>query len=115
MEALGRDLGTPALGARENLPGDVDILVAPFLLRRRRTWRVSPWGYAPWSQGTFLGRRQRRRLLILAPCMGRRARQREGPQGGAPCGTDELGDAGEPVLVEVVDGAIVEELLCQEQ
>ena len=88
-------------------PGMWDLLVAHFLLCRHRTWRVSPWGYTPWSQGTFLGRRRRRRLLILAPFMGRRVRQREGPQGGAPCGTDELDDAGEPVLIEVVDGAIV--------
>ena len=96
-------------------PGTWDLLAAPFLLRRCRMWRVPPWGCAPWSQGTFLGRRWRRCLLILAPCTGRRAKQREGPQGGAPCGTDELGDAGELVLVEVVDGAIMEELPRQEQ
>ena len=33
----------------------------------------------------------------------------------APYGTDELGDASEPLLVEVVDGAVVQELSCPEQ
>ena len=90
-------------------------MAAPFLLRRRRTRRVSPRGYAPWSQGAFLGRTRWRHLLILASCAEWRVRQREGRQGGAPCGADELGDAGKPVLVEVVDGAVVQELSCQEQ
>ena len=40
----------------------------------------------------------------------RRARQREGRRRGAPRGADKLGDAVEPVLVEVVDGAVAEEL-----
>ena len=40
----------------------------------------------------------------------RRARQREGRRRGAPCGADKLGDAVEPVLVEVVDGAVAQEL-----
>ena len=40
--------------------------------------------------------------------------QREGRRRGAPCGADELGDAGEPVLVEVVDGTVVQELMRQE-
>ena len=64
---------------------------------------------------TFLGRRWWRHLLILASCTEWRARQREGRQGGAPCSVDELGDAGEPVLVEVVDEAVVQEISCQEQ
>ena len=96
------------LGAR-------NLLAAPLLLRWRWTERVPPRGHAPWGQGAFLRGRRRRRLLILAPCMGWRVKQREGPQGGAPCGTDELGDAGKPVLVEVVDGAIVHEFPRQEQ
>ena len=41
--------------------------------------------------------------------------QREGWCGGAPSGADELGDAGEPLVVEVVDGTVVQELSCQEQ
>ena len=43
------------------------------------------------------------------------ARHREGQCRGAPCGTDELDYASEPLLVEVVDGAVVQELTCQEQ
>ena len=62
-----------------------------------------------------MGRRWWRHLLILASCAEWRATQQEGRQGGAPCGADELGDAGEPVLVEVIDGAVVQELSCQEQ
>ena len=36
-------------------------------------------------------------------------RQREGRCGGAPCGADKLGDAVQPVLVEVIDGAVAQE------
>ena len=42
------------------------------------------------------------------------ARHREGQCRGAPCGTDELGDAVQPVLVEVVDRALAQELACHE-
>ena len=42
-------------------------------------------------------------------CSWRRVRQREGRHRGAPCGADKLGDAVEPVLVEVVDGAVAQE------
>ena len=45
----------------------------------------------------------------------RRVRQREGWRRGAPCGTDELGDEVEPVLVEVVDWTVAQELACHEQ
>ena len=41
--------------------------------------------------------------------------QREGQRRGAPCGADELSDAGKPVVVEIVDGAVVQELTFQEQ
>ena len=87
-----------------------DLLAAPFLLRRRRMRRVLPWGCTPWSQGAFLGRRWQRHLLIRASCTGWRARQRERWHRRAPCGADELDEAGELVLVEVVDGAVVQEL-----
>ena len=45
----------------------------------------------------------------------RSARQREGWCGGAPSGADELGDAVQPVLVEVVDRAVAQELAFHEQ
>ena len=45
----------------------------------------------------------------------RRARQRVGRCRGAPCGADELGDAVEPVLVEVVDWAVAQELVRHEE
>ena len=43
------------------------------------------------------------------------ARQRERWCGGVPSGTDKLGDAVQPVLVEVVDRAVAQELACHEQ
>ena len=45
----------------------------------------------------------------------RRVRQREGRRRGAPCGADKLGDAVKPVLVEVIDGAVAQELACHAQ
>ena len=45
----------------------------------------------------------------------RRAWQREGRRQGAPCGAGELGDAVEPVLIEVVDRAVAQELVRHEQ
>ena len=45
----------------------------------------------------------------------RRARQRVGRRRGAPCGADELGDAVEPLLVEVVDWAVAQELIRREE
>ena len=48
-------------------------------------------------------------------CGWRRVRQREGRRRGAPCGTDELGDAVEPLLVDVVDGAVAQELVCRDE
>ena len=95
--------------------GTRDFLAAPFLSRGRWTQWISSRGRAPWGQGAFLGRRWWRHLLLLASCAGWRARQREGWHGRAPCCADELGDAGEPILIEVVNGTIVQELTRQEQ
>ena len=44
-----------------------------------------------------------------------RGRQRVGRRRIAPCGADELGDAVEPLLVEVVDGAVTQELIRREE
>ena len=44
-----------------------------------------------------------------------RGRQRVGWRQRAPCGTDELGDAVEPLLIEVVDGAVAQEFVCDEE
>ena len=38
------------------------------------------------------------------------ASKREGQRRGAPCGADKLGDAVGPILVEVIDGAVAQEL-----
>ena len=46
---------------------------------------------------------------------GRRTRQRVTRRRGAPCGVDEYGDAVKPVLVEVVDRAITQELVRHEE
>ena len=45
----------------------------------------------------------------------RRARQGVGRSRGAPCDVDKLSDAVKPVLVEVVDWAVAQELACHEQ
>ena len=44
-----------------------------------------------------------------------RGRQRVGRRRRAPCGADELGDAVEPLLVEVVDWAVAQELVCHNE
>ena len=41
--------------------------------------------------------------------------QREGWRRGAPSSADELSEAGEPLVVEVIDGTVVQELPRQEQ
>ena len=45
----------------------------------------------------------------------RRARQRVERCWGAPCGADELGDAIEPLLVEVVDWAVAQDVVRREE
>ena len=96
------------LGAR-------NLLAAPLLLRWRRTGWVPSRGHAPWGQGAFLrGRRLRRPRSFIARA-GRGAVQREGRRGGAPCGADELGDAVEPLFVDVVDWAVAQELVCRDE
>ena len=44
-----------------------------------------------------------------------RGRQREGRRRRAPCGADEIGDSVEPLLIEVVDGAVTQELVRREE
>ena len=84
-----------------------DILAALFLLRSHLTERVPPRGHVPSSHGVFLRRRRRpgRRRGFTARA-GRGAVQQNGRRRRAPCGADKLGDAVEPVLVEVVDRAV---------
>ena len=41
--------------------------------------------------------------------------QREGRRGGAPCGADELGDAVEPLSVDIVDWVVAQELVCRDE
>ena len=44
-----------------------------------------------------------------------RVRQREGRRRGAPCGADELGDAVEPLFIDVVNWAVAQELVCRDE
>ena len=44
-----------------------------------------------------------------------RGRQRVGRRRRAPYGADELGDAVEPLLIEVVDGAVTQELVLRDE
>ena len=88
-----------------------DFLAALLLPRSHLTERVPPKGHAPWSHGAFLWRRRPGRRRSFVACAGRGAVQRNGWRRRAPCGVDELGDAVEPLLVEVVDGAVAQELV----
>ena len=95
--------------------GTRDFLVAHFLSCGRRTRWVSSRGHAPWSHGAFLRRRRpgRRRSFVTRAGWG--AMQRNGRRRRAPCGADELGDAAEPFLVDVVDGTVAQELVCRDE
>ena len=95
--------------------GTRDLLAALLLLCWRRTERVPSRGHAPWGQGAFLRERQLRRPRSFLVRARQGAMQREGWSRGAPGGADELVDAGEPLVVEVVDGTVVQELSRQEQ
>ena len=86
------------LGAR-------DLLATLLSPHWRRTEWVPPRGHAPWGQGAFLRGRRLRRGAV----------QREGRRGGAPCGADELGDAVEPLFVDVVDWVVAQELVCRDE
>ena len=66
-------------------------------------------------EGAILVRRGRRRSVSHIARSRGRARQREGWCRRSPRGTDELGDAVQLVLVEVVDRAVAQELACHEQ
>ena len=95
--------------------GTRDLLATPLLLRWHRTEWVPPRGHAPWGQGTFLrGRRLRRPRSFIARA-GRGAVQQDGRCGGAPCGADKLGDAVEPLFVDVVDWVVAQELVCRDE
>ena len=91
-----------------------DFLAALLLPRWHLTERVPPKGRAPWSHGAFLRRRPGRRQSFVA-CAGRGTVQRNGRHRRAPCGADELGDAVEPFFVDVVDGTVVQEIVCRDE
>ena len=88
-----------------------NFLTASLFTRGRRTRWVASWSRAPWRKGAVLMQRWWRCSVSDVARGWRRARQREGRRRGAPCGADELGDAVEPVLVEVVDRAVAQEQL----
>ena len=92
-----------------------DFLAALLLPRWHLTERVPPRGHAPWSHGAFLRRRRPGRRRSFVARAGRGAVQRNGRRRRAPCGADELGDAVEPLLVEVVDWAVAQEFVCGEE
>ena len=83
-----------------------DFLAALLLPRWHLTERVLPRGHTPWSHGAFLRRRRPGRRRSLVARAGRGAVQRDGRRRRAPCGADKLGDAVEPLLIDVVDGAV---------
>ena len=92
-----------------------DFLAALLLLRWHLTERVPPRGHAPWSRGVFLRRRRLGRPRSFVARAGQGAVQPNGRRRRAPCGADELGDAVEPLLVDIVDGAVAQELVCRDE
>ena len=92
-----------------------DFLAALLLLRWHLTERVPPRGHAPWSHGAFLRRRRLGRPQSFVARAGRGAVQRNGRRGRAPYGADKLGDAVEPLVVDVVDGTVAQELVCRDE
>ena len=92
-----------------------DFLAVLLLPRWHLTEWVPPKGHAPWSHGAFLTRRQPGRRRSFVARAGRGAVQRNGWRRRAPCSTDELGDAVEPFFVDVIDGTVVQELVCRDE
>lgn len=109
-----------------------NLLATSFFVRRHTARRITPLGCASWSEDAVLMRGRLRRsmsrapqregtMLVLSGSVSHiarsrgRARQREGWCRRTPRGADELGDSVQPVLVEVVDRAVAQELACHEQ
>ena len=88
-----------------------DFLTASFFTRGRRARWITPRRRAPWCQVTVLGLRWWRHAMSPVARGWLRGRQGVGRRRRAPCGADELGDAVEPLLIEVVDGAVTQELV----
>ena len=114
---LAQGCGHDALeqGECEHLLGDEGLLGSSFLVARALDAVGLPQGPRALEPGHLLGEE-----VAEAPPELRHQRRMEGEiargwRRGAPCGADELGDASKPLLVEVVDGAVVQELVCQEQ
>ena len=84
MEALGRDLGAPALGAREHLLEDVGSLGSSLLSTQAPDVEGLASGLCALEPRHLLGEEAAEAPPDPRPCTGRRARQREGLQGGAP-------------------------------
>ena len=92
-----------------------DFLAALLLPRWHLTERVPPRGHAPWSHGTFLRRRRLGRRRSFVARAGRGAVQRNGRRRRAPRGADEPDDAVKPFFIDVVDGAVAQELVCRDE
>ena len=112
-----------------------NLLETSFFMRGHVVLWVAPLGRASWSKDVILMRGRLRRSLRRAPrregailvLRGRRrsvshiarsrgrARQREGWCRRASSSADKLGDAVQPVLVEVINRAVTQELACHEQ
>ena len=115
MLAQGCGHGMLVPGAREHLLGDEGFLGSSFLVVLALDAVGLVQGPRALEPGHLLGEE-----VVEAPPDPRLLRGMEGKAArrtarGAPCGADELGDAGKPVLVEVVDGVVVQELSYQDQ
>ena len=92
-----------------------NFLAASLFTRGHQARWIAPWGRAPWRQGTILGSRRWRHTTSPVARGVLRGRQRVGRRQRAPRGTDKLGDAVEPLLIDVIDGAVTQELVRHEE
>ena len=115
MEVQGRDLGAPALGARKHLLGDEGSLGSSFLAAQALEAEGLALGLRALEPGRLLGEEVAEAPPELHHPQKMEGEAARGTVQEIPCSADELGDASDPLLVEVVDGAVVQELTRQEQ
>ena len=110
-----RGLDVLAQGAREHLLGGEGFLGSSFLVARALDTAGLVQGPRALGPGHLLREEVAEAPLELhRPCRTGGEAARETAQE-SPYGTNELGDVSEPLLVEVVDGAVAQELACHAQ
>ena len=107
MVAQGCGHGTPVLGARRHLVGGEGFLGNSFLAAQAPDVEGLVLGPHALEPGHLLGEEVAEAPPELHRPRRTEVEEREGRRRRAPCGDDELDDASEPLLIEVVDGSVV--------